>query len=66
MAKTVLEEAYAGGDSPGKIVVEKGYTQITDSPLVREAVTTALEDNPKAVSDYLEGKERRPASWWGR
>ena len=57
MAKTVLAEAFAGGESPRKIVAEKGYTQISDSPLVKAAVTAALGENPKAVSDYLEGKE---------
>ena len=57
MAKTVLEEAFATGQAPGKIVEEKGYSQISDSSVVDEAVAQALAENPKAVADYLGGKE---------
>lgn len=57
MAKTVLEEAFASGDLPGKIVKEKGYAQIDDASAVESAVHEAIEANPKAVADYLEGKE---------
>lgn len=57
MAKTVLEEAFATGQAPGKIVEEKGYSQISDSSVVDEAVAQALADNPKAVADYLGGKD---------
>ena len=56
-AKTVLEEAFASGDDPAKIVKEKGYSQINDSSVVETAVTQALADNPKAVADYVNGKE---------
>ena len=34
MAKTVLEEAFATGGTPGKIVNEKGLSQISDSSVV--------------------------------
>ena len=57
MAKTVLEESFATGQLPSKIVEEKGYTQIDDAAAVRGAVAQAIEANPKAVSDYLDGKE---------
>ena len=57
MAKTVLEEAFASGDSPATIVAQRGYTQISDSPVVMTAVTAALAANPKAVSDFLAGKD---------
>ena len=56
MAKTVLEDAFASGDSPVKIVEEKGYTQITDSALVKEVVAEAIAGNPKAVADFMNGK----------
>ena len=45
------------GAEPGKIVKEKGLSQINDASVVESAVTQALADNPKAVSDYLGGKE---------
>ena len=57
MAKTVLEEAFATGREPGKIVEDNGYSQISDSSVVEGAVAQALADNPKAVADYMGGKE---------
>ena len=57
MGKTVLEEAFEHGDPPGKIVEARGYAQISDASVVETAVTQALEANPKAVEDYLGGKE---------
>ena len=57
LAKTVLEEAFTTGDEPGKIVREKGYAQISDSSAVESAVAQAIDANPKAVKDYLSGKE---------
>ena len=57
MAKTVLEEAFATGEAPSKIVEEKGLSQINDSSVVESAVAQALADNPKAVADYMAGKE---------
>ena len=57
MAKTVLEEAFGSGDPPGKIVEARGYAQISDASVVDTAVSQAIGDNPKAVEDYLGGKE---------
>ena len=57
MAKTVLEEAFVSGEQPGKIVKDKGLSQINDSSVVDSAVAQALEDNPKAVADFIGGKE---------
>ena len=56
-AKSVLEEAFYSGDAPGQIVREKGYTQISDSSEVEGVVAQALAANPKAVADYLGGKD---------
>ena len=57
MGKTVLEEAYRSGSSPRSIVEERGYTQISDSSAVEPSVREALDANPRAVTDYLSGKE---------
>ena len=57
MGKTVLEEAYNSGASPRTIVKERGYAQISDTSSVEPAVQEALEANPRAVADYLGGKE---------
>ena len=57
MAKIVLEDAFASGDSPVKIVKEKGYTQISDSASVKTVVAEAIAANPKAVADFMNGKD---------
>ena len=57
MAKTVLEESFTSGVAPGRIIEEKGYTQISDSAAVMAAVSDAIANNPKAVADYLGGKD---------
>ena len=57
LAKTVLEEMYAtGGDAAG-IVEAKGLAQISDTGAIEAAVAEAIAANPKAVADYLDGKE---------
>ena len=57
LAKTVLEEAFATGQEPGKIVDQKGLSQISDTSVVDAAVSQALSENPKAVADFISGKE---------
>ena len=57
MAKAVLEEAFTTGEEPGRIVKAKGLSQIDDSSVVDSAVAQALTGNPKAVADYLSGKD---------
>ena len=57
MAKTVLEEAYNTGAAPNRIVAERGYVQISDTSLVEPAVQEAIDANPRAVADYLNGKD---------
>ena len=57
MAKTVLEEAFGTGVNPSKIVSDKGLAQINDSSVVETAVVDVINDNPKAVEDYHNGKE---------
>ncbi len=57
MGKAVLEEAYNSGASPRGIVEERGYSQISDTSSVEPSVREALDANPRAVADYLGGKE---------
>ena len=57
MAKTVLEEVYATGASPKRVVEKRGYTQISDTSAVQSSVLEALDANPKAIVDYIAGKE---------
>ena len=57
LAKTVLEEMYATGGNATAIVEEKGLAQISDTGAIEAAVAEAIAANPKAVADYLAGKE---------
>ncbi|MCY3692624.1 MAG: Asp-tRNA(Asn)/Glu-tRNA(Gln) amidotransferase subunit GatB [Chloroflexota bacterium] len=57
LAKTVLEEMYATGGNAADVVEEKGLAQISDTGAIEAAVAEAIATNPKAVADYLDGKE---------
>ena len=57
IAKTVLEDVFHSGDMPEQVVQDKGYSQIDDASVVESAVAQAIESNPKAVDDYLQGKD---------
>ena len=56
LAKGVLEEMYATGDSADAIVADKGLAQISDAGAIEAAVAEAIAANPKAVADYRSGK----------
>ena len=57
LAKTVLEEMYATGGNAADVVEEKGLALISDTGAIEAAVAEAIAANPKAVADYLDGKE---------
>ena len=57
LAKTVLEEMYSTGGEPADIVREQGLGQISDTGAIEAAVAEAIAANPKAVADYISGKD---------
>jgi aspartyl-tRNA(Asn)/glutamyl-tRNA(Gln) amidotransferase subunit B len=57
LAKTVLEESFESGKAPLEVVKEKGLSQISDTSVVEAAVKQAISENPKAVEDYMKGKD---------
>ncbi|MBM3924504.1 MAG: Asp-tRNA(Asn)/Glu-tRNA(Gln) amidotransferase subunit GatB [SAR202 cluster bacterium] len=57
LAKTVLEEGFESGKPPSQVVKEKGLAQISDTSVVEAAVQQAISENPKAVEDYIKGKD---------
>ncbi len=57
LAKMVLEQMYATGVPAPEIVREQGLAQISDTGEIEAAVAEAIAANPKAVADYLSGKE---------
>ena len=57
LAKPVLEQMYATGAPAVEIVKEQGLAQISDTGEIEAAVAEAIAANPKAVADFLSGKE---------
>ena len=57
LAKTALEEMYDTGDTASAVVARRGLGQISDTGALAAAVSDAIAANPKAVADYLAGKE---------
>ena len=58
MAKTVFEEMFRSGEEPEKIVQEQGLVQLTDGDEIQRVIQGVVEENPKLVEDYREGKEQ--------
>ncbi len=57
VAKDVLKAMIETGKEPNVIVKESGLEQTHDRGFIEEAVRKVIELNPKAVSDYKNGKE---------
>ncbi|MFW6264787.1 MAG: Asp-tRNA(Asn)/Glu-tRNA(Gln) amidotransferase subunit GatB [Bacillota bacterium] len=58
IAKTIFEEMFKTGKDPETIVEEKGLKQISDEDKLEEIVEKILEENPEAVEDIRNGKDR--------
>lgn len=58
IAKTVFEEMFETGKGAEEIVKEKGLVQITDEKVLAPIVDKVIEENPKSVEDYRNGKDR--------
>jgi len=58
IAKTVFDEMVATGDPPEVIVEKQGLVQITDTDAIRDMVKQVLDENPKEVAAYREGKKK--------
>ncbi|MBM3187756.1 MAG: Asp-tRNA(Asn)/Glu-tRNA(Gln) amidotransferase GatCAB subunit B, partial [Chloroflexi bacterium] len=56
VAKDVLNEMFASGESAEAVVARRGLTQIDDRAALREIVRNAVDANPKPLQQYLEGK----------
>jgi len=56
IAKTVFEEMISTGDSPEKIVRQKGLTQINDLSALEKTIDAIIAANPKEVAGFLSGK----------
>jgi len=56
IAKTVMEEMYATGKTPQAIIEEKGLVQISNVDEIEMIVSKVIEQNPKPVEQYRQGK----------
>jgi aspartyl-tRNA(Asn)/glutamyl-tRNA(Gln) amidotransferase subunit B len=56
IAKTVMEEMYATGKAPQAIIEEKGLVQISNVDEIEIIVSKVIEQNPKPVEQYRQGK----------
>lgn len=58
IGKKVVEEMFESGKSPKVIIEEKGLVQNSNEDEIRQVVVKVLENNPKAVQDFKDGKNR--------
>jgi len=58
LAKQVFGEMFNTGQAPAQIVSEKGLSQISGADEIGRIVDQVLEENPKAVADVRQGKEK--------
>jgi len=56
-AKDVLVFAFETGMTPEAIIEEKGLGQVTEGNAIQLVIDSIIDANPKAVSDYKQGKE---------
>jgi len=56
IAKTVMEEMYLSGKNPEAIIEEKGLIQISNTDEIEKLVSRVIEENPKPVEQYRQGK----------
>lgn len=58
LAKEVFEEMFETSKAPGKIVEEKGLSQITDTKALESLIDQVLTQNTKQLEEYRSGKEK--------
>lgn len=58
IAKSVFEDMFDSGDSPKKIVKEKGLIQVSDSNTLVPIIEKIIADNPDSVAEYKNGKDK--------
>jgi len=58
IAKQVFDEMFETGKDAETIVNEKNLVQINDANEIEKIVDKVMEENPKSVEDYRNGKER--------
>ncbi|HYP41124.1 MAG TPA: Asp-tRNA(Asn)/Glu-tRNA(Gln) amidotransferase subunit GatB [Chloroflexia bacterium] len=65
IARSLLPELCKTGRAPAELVKELGLAVVRDESALEKAVDDAIAANPKAVGDYLKGKESAIAAFLG-
>ncbi|MDQ3812988.1 MAG: Asp-tRNA(Asn)/Glu-tRNA(Gln) amidotransferase subunit GatB, partial [Armatimonadota bacterium] len=65
MAKEVFDDMFATGRDAAVIVQEKGLQQVSNEAELEAICQRVIEANPKAVEDYMGGKEKSFAALVG-
>lgn len=58
IAKQVFEQMWKDNKAPGKIIADKGLSQITDPAKIEELVRGVLDKNPSQAEEYRSGKTK--------
>ena len=58
IAKDVFRDMFETGKSPEDIVKEKGLVQISDESELKSIAQKVIDNNPKSVQDYKNGKQK--------
>ena len=57
MAKSVFDESFLTGNNPKEISSRLGLAQINDKDSLGALVEDVLQENPKTIEDYINGKD---------
>jgi len=66
MAKTVFEEMFQSGQRPSEIIKSKGMVQISDPEALIPIIDEVIKNNPKALQDYKNGKQKAIGAFIGQ
>lgn len=58
VARKVFRHIFYENMDPEKYIEEKGLKTVNDESALRETIKRIMEENPKSVSDYRNGKEK--------
>ena len=58
IAKNVFEKMFKTGKGASQIVKESGITQINDKGELFEVIDKVINENPKSIEDFNQGKEK--------
>jgi len=58
IAKVVFKDMIETGNSPQKIIDEKGLVQVSDSSEIESVIDVVLKKNQQSIDDYKNGKEK--------